>query len=305
MTEHTDLTLEAFAILREHFFDQKGMPKSFPLREKRNTQDNPLDEYICGMLRNHLQDSECVPSPGPLISPDLVLLRPGQCNGIPRAALRDDLTRIVGIEIKKLERTKSGSVARQSGLDYNTTPPCGTIRVYDANDNPLDIRGFYLFVCQEQEPGAENTYQLSALALCDGNMLNEDFDLYLSAVGQREKEIGLGTYGNGANRHRPMFIFANPLGTPELDNAATLIHPDSTLAKSGTGLQMAYRLIRTAKNGERGFYCYRLAADIGTSHSITDLRNPFPTPSSRSTRTQSRGRFRLPIEPLQYDEVEQ
>jgi len=102
-----------------------------------------------------------------------------------------------------------------------------------------------------------------------------------------------------------MFIFANPLGTPELDNAATLVHPDSTLAKSGTGLQMAYRLIRTAKNGERGFYCYRLAADVGASHSITDLRNPFPTPSSRSTRTQSRGRFRLPIEPLQYDEVEQ
>jgi len=217
MTEHTDLTIEAFTILREHFFNQKGMPKSFPLREKRNTQDNPLDEYICGMLRNHLQDSECVPSPGPLISPDLVLFRPSQCNGVPRAALRNDLTRIVGIEIKKLERTKSGSVARQSGLDYNTTPPCGTIRVYAANDNPLDIRGFYLFVCQEQEPGAENTYQLSALALCDGNMLNEDFDLYLSAVGQREKEIGLGTYGNGANRHRPMFIFADPLGTPELD----------------------------------------------------------------------------------------
>ncbi len=215
------------------------------------------------------------------------------------AWMRDDLTRIVGIEIKKLERTKSGSVARRSGLDYNTTPPCGTIRVYDANDNPLDIRGFYLFVCQEQEPGAENTYKLSALALCDGNMLNKDFDLYLSAVGQRKKEIGLGTYGNGANRHRPMFIFANPLGIPELDNAVTLIHPDATLAESEAGLQMAYRLIRMAKDGERVFYCYRLAADIGTGHPITDLKNPFPTPLSRSIRTQNRGRFRLQIEPLQ------
>jgi len=298
MTEHADLTLEAFVILREHFFDQKGTSKLFPLRKKRNTQDNPLDEYICDVLRDHLQDSECVPSPGPLISPDLVLLRPDRCNSASRAALRDDLTRIVGIEIKKLERTESGSVARRSGLDYNTTPPCGTIRVYDANDNPLDIRGFYLFVCQEQEVGVENTYKLSALALCDGNVLNEDFDLYLSAVGQREKEIGLGTYGNGANRHRPMFIFANPLGIVELDNAVTLVHSDSTLAEQKTGLRITYRLIRTAEGEEHIFYCYRLAADIETSHSITDLKNPFPTPLSRTTRTQSRGRFRLPIEPL-------
>ena len=147
MTSNADLTIEAFTILREQFFDLNGTPKPFPLREKRNTQDNPLDEYICDVLGSRLQNSDCVPSPGPLISPDLVLLCPDRCNSVPRAALRDDLTRIVGIEIKKLERTKSGSVARRSGLDYNTTPPCGTIRVYDANDNPLDIRGFYLFVC--------------------------------------------------------------------------------------------------------------------------------------------------------------
>jgi hypothetical protein len=295
---NTDLTIELFTILRERFFDENGAAKLFPLREKRNTQDNPLDEYICHVLSSRLQDSECVPAPGPLINPDLVLLRPDRCNSVPRAALQDDLTRIVGIEVKKLERTKSGSVARQSGLDYNTTPPCGTIRVYDANDKPLDIRGFYLFVCQEQERDAENTYRLGALVLCDGNVLNEDFDLYLSAIGQREKEIGLGTYGNGVDRRRPMFVFANPLAIPELDNAVTLIHSDSTLAESETGLRIAYRLIRTVKGEERIFHCYRLAADIGASHSITDLKDPFPTPLSRSTRTQSRGRFRLPIEPL-------
>jgi len=104
MTDNADLTLEAFTILREHFFDQNGSPKPFSLREKRNTQDNPLDEYICGVLRDHLQDSECVPAPGPLINPDLVLLRPDRCNGVSRAALRDDLTRVVGVEVKKLER---------------------------------------------------------------------------------------------------------------------------------------------------------------------------------------------------------
>ena len=112
MTDNADLTVEAFTILREHFFGQSGVPKTFSLREKRNTQDNPLDEYIYGVLRDHLQDSECVPAPGPLINPDLVLLRPEWCNNVARAALRDDLMRIVGIEVKKLERTKSGSVAR-------------------------------------------------------------------------------------------------------------------------------------------------------------------------------------------------
>jgi len=101
-----------------------------------------------------------------------------------------------------------------------------------------------------------------------------------------------------------MFIFANPLGIPELDNAATLIHPDATLAESETALQMAYRLVRTAKDGERVFYCYRLAADIEADHCITDLKDPFPMPLSRSTLTQSRGRFRLPIEPL-HDEAGQ
>jgi hypothetical protein len=43
MTGHADLTLEAFTILREHFFDRNGAPKPFPLREKRNTQDNPIE----------------------------------------------------------------------------------------------------------------------------------------------------------------------------------------------------------------------------------------------------------------------
>ncbi len=42
----TDLTVEAFFLLRNKFFDAKGNPVSFPLRDKRNTQDDPLDEHI-------------------------------------------------------------------------------------------------------------------------------------------------------------------------------------------------------------------------------------------------------------------
>ncbi|HSH81898.1 MAG TPA: hypothetical protein VLA19_25510 [Herpetosiphonaceae bacterium] len=100
-------------------------------------------------------------------------------------------------------------------MDYNTTPPCGTLRVYDANNTALDIPGFYLFVCQEDVQDGKK--QLTALVLCDGNALNADFDFYLSVTGTRTKGIGLGTYDDGFNRNRPMLVFPNLLGAPQLD----------------------------------------------------------------------------------------
>ena len=39
MAGNADLTIEAFTILREHFFGQSGVPKTFSLREKRNTNE--------------------------------------------------------------------------------------------------------------------------------------------------------------------------------------------------------------------------------------------------------------------------
>jgi hypothetical protein len=93
-------------------------------------------------------------------------------------------------------------------LDYNTTPPCGIVRVYDSIGNTLDIRSFYLFVCLEADKNNLSKVILSALALVNGNLLNTDFKLYLSIIGKREKRIKLGSYANGADRARPMFIFA-------------------------------------------------------------------------------------------------
>jgi hypothetical protein len=155
----------------------------------------------------------------------LVVLRLEVCKGAARVTLTSNLTHIVAIEVKKLERTQSGTITRPSGMDYNTTPPCGTVRVYDSSGAALDIRGFDLFVCQEAVLNQSGKYQLSALVLCDGNLLNEDFDYYLSIVGERVKEIGLGTYGNGANRTRPMLIFSNRLSTPQLDHNVTSYNP--------------------------------------------------------------------------------
>jgi len=78
----TDLTVETFLMLRNKFFDEKGNPVSFPLRDKRNTQDDPLDEYISEILKRDLpNNSSCIKAPGPLITPDLVVLRSEICKG--------------------------------------------------------------------------------------------------------------------------------------------------------------------------------------------------------------------------------
>ena len=90
------------------------------------------------MFFSNLSSMSCIRAPGPLITPDFVLCRP--TGDIERL---DDIDQIVGIEVKKIERTERGAVARATGLDFNTTPPYGMIRVYDRALKPLDIRGFY------------------------------------------------------------------------------------------------------------------------------------------------------------------
>ncbi len=154
----TDLSVEAFLALRNHFFDAGANPNSYFLRDKRNTQDDPLDEYIFEVFETDLRDGiEVAKANGPLITPDLAVYRPAMCNRASREELRANPSCIFGLEVKKLERQPSGGIARASGLDYNTTPPCGAVRVYDLDDATLDIKGYYLFVCQEPAPGEWQT----------------------------------------------------------------------------------------------------------------------------------------------------
>ena len=196
--------------------------------------------------------------------------------------------------MKKLQRTAQGGVARASGLDYNTTPPCGRIRVYDDGVAPMYIRAFYLFICLEPASSGWSSMIVSALALVDGNALNEDFGLYLDITGEREKRIGLGTYADGADRTRPMLIFGNPLGISEFDHAATLVHSDHAQSDSSDDLAKAYVLRRSTKEGgHREFSCYRSAADF-EGRAVATLVDPFPTPT-RETRTRPRSRFILPF----------
>jgi hypothetical protein len=151
----------------------------------------------------------------------------------------------------------------------------------------------------EIAPKEKGRYYLSALALCDGDLLNDDFDYYLSIVGRRTKEIGLGTYGNGANRNRPMLIFASPLGISQLDRKVTLIHSSDQLAAVYKGLRLTYLLQRTTKSGQaRKFYCYQSESDVPSDWSVRTLSNPFPE-VDREQRTQPRGKFRLNFRTLE------
>jgi hypothetical protein len=296
----TDLTAATFLVLREAFFEPGPRPRPFLLRDKRNTQDDPLDAHIHQLLSERASpDIYSFPAPGPLITPDLVVLRPELCDGVPRAALRTDPSRIVGIEVKKLERQPGGSVARASGMDYNTTPPCGTVRVYDRFSRALDVKGFYLFVCQEPVEGHAGEYKLTALALCDGDLLNADFSFYLSIVGERTKKTGLGTYRDGADRNRPMLIFVNPLGATLLDNQVTLVHSRPDLEAEVPELRRVGLIRRSVPDAlPAAFHCYRVHADVPEEHQAFEADDPFPTPT-RTDKTQPRGRFRLEIAPAE------
>lgn len=288
-----DLTVKAFTALQNNFFDSEGNPTTFHLREKRNTQDDPFDEYVHDILEEELGEGIKCEKSSPLVSPDLALVKPANCNEREKEELKEDLESIVATEVKKLERNKSGSVARSTGLDYNTTPPCGTVRVYDSEDNPVDIRGFYLFVClEESDEDNGNDFKITALALCDGNVLNRDFEFYKSITGEREKEIELGTYKDGIDRQRPMLVFPNPLGASEIDHSSTLIHPNSDLGET-TSLEKVYNLIRTSENDKFQFYCYRFSDTVSGEEGVEEMKDPFPTPSSRGKTTQSRGKFNI------------
>lgn len=288
-----NLALKVFKVLRNLFADENGEPIHFSLRDKVNTQDDPFDEYIANKLDEALRTAgiRCQKSSGPLISPDMAVYRTGV--DTTSQACQNNVEDIIGIEVKKLERGSNGKIARATGLDFNSTPPCGKVRIYDGNDRPLVVKAFYLFACLETDPSGKCF--VSALTLCDGSILNDDFDLYNSITGSREKGINLGTYGDGANRNRPMLIFSNPLGTPCLDKRISLIS-QLDLSEERGNIVLTWEFERTDINDVvHHFYVYLDAQDASEEKPAL-MKNPFPIPQKRVTETQGRGKFKLNVE---------
>ncbi len=286
-----NLAVKTFGVLRNLFFDKSSKPIKFPLREKRNTQDDPFDEYISMALDDKLQEhgARCQRSSGPLISPDMAVVSIGI--NIESDNINNNPEEIIGIEVKKLERTANGKIARPTGIDYNSTPPCGRVKIYTSNNEPLMIKSYYLFACLENDESGN--YFVSAMCLCDGSILNDDYGLYLQITGSREKGINMGTYGDGANRNRPMLIFSNPLGADFLDHKITLVS-ELDLGERIDNIELVWRFIRKDVEGvNHTFYAYMDSQDNLGSQPVTNVIEPFPTPRNRVSETQERGKFKL------------
>ncbi|MFG3036298.1 hypothetical protein ACGFYZ_05295 [Streptomyces sp. NPDC048330] len=283
----------AFTILSEAFFDDQGDPVPFQLRDKRNTQDDPFDEYVTELLREEMPEEVIViRADKPLVSPDAVIARPDEYELLKTGGVDYDPCAIFGLEVKKVDLGKNGKPARSTGMDYNSTPPCATIRVYAEDGGEIRIPGFYLFVALEgnKEIG---TVRVHSMVLVAGAVLNEDVDLYDSITGTRTKQIGLGTYGDGANRLRPMLLFSNPLGWDWTLGASTLISERNDLADEQPLVHVRDMARTVSPEVAERFHCYRLAK-LSPPREGTAL-DPFPQPSRRKEETAQRGRFEIDL----------
>lgn len=284
-----DIAMLAFKAISDALLDG-NVPVPFRLDNKGSSQEDPFDCLIGEILSSALRKQDIVVEvdAGSLVSPDLVLYRVSSGYALANTPSTND---VIGIEVKKVEVKARG--ARLADTDYNSTPPCGTIRVYDQDLRAIDVPGFYLFATLEGVPGETGTYVATSLALVDGNMLNADFGFYLSMIGERTKTIGLGTYGDGANRERPMLLFSNPLGAGCLAGAFTLVHRSSNLSMEG--VREIGTLSRSTVDGEfNTFHCYRTVVCAPSELAPVKYVDPFRMPE-RSEKTSQRGRFRLQI----------
>jgi len=287
-----DLAGAVFAALAAEFFTPDGEPTVFRLRFKRQTQDDPFDEYVGEILKRRLPDGIRVLLSGkPLVSPDLVIARPEEAQLLMQGGGDLDSRHIIAIEVKKLNWGAAG-VGRSTGMDYNSTPPCSTVKVEADSGQLLRIAAFYLYVVLQLRD--DGRVVAKSLALVSGAALNEDTDLYDAITGIRQKRIGIGSYGDGIDRQRPMLVFANPLGWPWLIGHATLVHPSQNL-EAEQNIEMRRRMYRRTREGEtREFFCYRITGEEA-SEPEPDVTEPFPTPANRRTDTTPRGRFKISL----------
>jgi len=130
-----DIPATVLLFLRTPFFNADGNPVAVKLGPKATPQDDPSDEHLANDVFAAISDISCVKAPRPLITPDVAPSYPDLHRRESRHRLREDLRRLVAFEVKKLERTPEGSVARASWLDYSATPPYGRVRVCDDAGN--------------------------------------------------------------------------------------------------------------------------------------------------------------------------
>lgn len=255
------LVPKVFYKLCKHFFLEDGHKHRFKLPEKISVVSDPFVEYISKNVWKNIkygdEKVEIIVAP-PHVSPDIVFYT-------------GNIDNVFGLEVKTTKQI-SGD------MNFNSTPPCGQV-VVEINDKETIIPCFYLVVQLEE---IENEYEIGKMAMIDGDFINKDFNLYKEATGIREKRIDLGTYGDGMDRQRPMFVFPNPLGINGIrSERSTLISKYDYLDNARWCKDELSKV--AILNRDEPFYAYQ---------AIRILNGPFSN-VERSTETKQRQRLKL------------
>jgi hypothetical protein len=93
--------------------------------------------------------------------------------------------------------------SRSAGVQYNSTPPCGTMP-HGSGTIPC----FYVFADYQVPRGQGHGY-LQDLVIVDGDYINNDYSIVLQHGTHYTRDFG--SYGDGRIRHRRMYHFPNPM----------------------------------------------------------------------------------------------
>jgi len=267
----SDLLPHVFYRICKHFFSEDGKKLKFSLIPKSTVVSDPFVEYLGENVLNDIKgksgkEIKHIIAP-PHLSPDLALYKEKKTKG------KVQPHGLFGIEVKT-SKSKSGDI------NFNSTPPCGKV-VVDVNGEEKIIPCYYLFVQLTPVNDGENIFEIGTMMLIDGDFINSDFELYLQATGVREKRIDLGSYGDGMDRQRPMFVFPNPLGIAGIrTERSTLI---SKKRFNSIDCNDEIGLVATLIRDGQQFYAY---------NAVRKLSGPFVN-VTRSTATKSRNKLKV------------
>ncbi len=244
-----------FYTLCKHFFDENGTKKKFKIENKVSVISDPFVEYISENIV--FEDSVKMHIAPSYVSPDILFYS-------------GNMDTLFGLEVKT-SKSKSG------GINFNSSLPCGKI-IVDINEVEQIIPCYYLFVHLVE---INNENEVNSIMMVDGDFINSDFDLYIESIGIRKKKIDVGSYGDGINKQRNMFMFPNPLSIPGLrSERSTLIVKEELYNQNYLG---KVAIIQKTEEGQV-FYAYQ---------SIRKLVGPFCDFSARTENTKPRNKLKL------------
>lgn len=270
----SSLLPRVFYTICKHFFSEDGTKLRFKLQSKSTVVSDPFVEYLNENVFKDIKaiskkDVKCIVAP-PHLSPDLAFYEEKK---VKKAKVPVEL---FGIEVKT-SKSKSGDI------NFNSTPPCGKV-VVDVNGKEEIMPCYYLFVqltSLDEEDEENNIFEIGTMMLIDGDFINSDFELYLEATGVREKRIDLGSYGDGMDRQRPMFVFPNPLGIAGIrSERSTMISKDRFNTED---TQDEIGMVATLNREGKDFFVYQ---------AVRKLSGPFVN-VTRSTSTKSRNKLKV------------